>query len=594
MRWRSDGAGARQRLDAGETVRRRSASGRTRGRVWFGVSVLALALVLGLGVVGARNTGAGAEPAGVPPVQATYHGIKPYHTFAVGELQYDAWTHGDIVFYSPPGMVTQEMADQWLAWYAATDDILRAIVGDDEDFEARYRGNDPNFGRMKIIGTPPDSCGAGCGNKAQAEGVGIIDRMVAEPDNYEHHWILFYEQARGGRDEAFDLAASWPREAYHLPHLVAALTFHEIGGAEGLARGVPADIHGGLQKWVDLGRPYVEQFVEREQRWFDDPYPDGTFIYPPQTSMLLHIAVDDGVDTVARIFDNLGQYPDNLMYPDSTAAICDWQAAVNDATGGAYADRMVDEWHLPGDCTYDMGQDRSGAHFPDDLRFGANGFCADPDYKPGTAQVGHVPCDGSEDQRSIVVEDRGDGTFLMALGDPNRCLDASGTRVVVWSCHGGGNQVWKWAGDRLQQPGSGLCVTANPRTRWGGGTLSMEPCSDSPAQRINGGGLPVTTTTTAPPTTQTTNPPTTSSVTSPPSSTTGPSVTTPTTSTSVSSTTVPATTVPRPRGSRRRRPRPRCRRRPAHRPAAHRSRSGQWVRRPWSTSVRASASIRAR
>ncbi|MEM9565661.1 MAG: RICIN domain-containing protein [Actinomycetota bacterium] len=539
MRWRSDGT-----VDSGRpwaTVRP-GASGqsprRQRGRLGFAGAVVVLGAVLALGLVGTGY--AGAEPAGVPPVRATYHGVKPYNTFAVGQVQYDAWTYGDIAFYSPPGMVTQEMADQWLAWYATTDDILRTIIGDDEDFEARYRADDPNFGRVKVIGTPTDSCGAGCGNKAKAEGVGIIDDMVAEPDNYEHHWILFYEQARGGRDEPFDLAASWPREAYHLPHLVAALTFHEIDGVDGLRRGVPGDIHRGLQKWADHGRSYVDVFVEREQRWFAD----GTIIYPPQTSILLHLAVNDGVDTLTRVFDNLGQYPDNLMYADSTSAICDWQAAVNDATGNAHASRMVDEWHLPGPCSYDRGRDSSGAHHVDDLRFEANGFCADPSYKPGTAQVGHVPCDGSDGQRFAVAEDRGDGTFLLSLGEPDRCLDASGTNVVTWSCHGGGNQLWQWSGDRLQQPGTDLCVAANPRTRWGGGTLAMEPCADSPTQRINTGGLSVTTTTAAPPTTA---PPTTAT-------TTGPATTKPVTATvpstvsssPVSSSPVSSTTVARP------------------------------------------------
>ncbi|MEM7271650.1 MAG: hypothetical protein AAF547_01100 [Actinomycetota bacterium] len=140
--------------------------------------------------------------------------------------QYDAWTHGDLVLYTPPGRVTQEMANQWLAWQATTDAILRTLIGDDETFDSKYRSNDPHFGRKKVIATPHESCGAGCGNKQIAEGVGIIDAMVAEPGNFEHQWILFYEQARGGRDEVFDLSASWPREQYVLPHLVAALTFY--------------------------------------------------------------------------------------------------------------------------------------------------------------------------------------------------------------------------------------------------------------------------------------------------------------------------------------------------------------------------------
>ena len=464
-------------------------AGRTRA-VWFWACLTITAVALGVGLVSALGTEAEAEAAAgnVAPVQATYHGVKPYDTISVGTLEYDAWTYGDIVFYSPPGMVTQDMANQWLAWYATTDDILRTLIGDDEHFEGRFRRNDRNFGKVKVIGTPPDSCGAGCGNKQIAEGVGIIDKMVAEPNNYDHHWILFYEQARGGVDESFDLAASWPREAYHLPHLIAALTYYEIGGIDGVQRGVPGDIYNGLQKWADLDRQYVDQFVEREQRWFDDQHPDGSYIYPPQTSMLLHIGLDEGYDTLAQALRNLGQYPDNFMYSSSTDAMCDWQAAINDATGNRYADRMVNEWGMPGGCTYDIGQSSSSADHPNDLRFEASGLCIEPDYKPNSGLLGHYPCDGSADQQFSIVNDRDDGTFSVALGADGGCLDASGRRLVVWSCHGADNQMWQWNGDQLQQPDSDLCITANIGARWGGGLLSLESCADSPAQRINTNG----------------------------------------------------------------------------------------------------------
>ena len=456
-------------------------------RLGFGVSLVVFALALGFGFVSLLNSEVKAEAAAgsVPPVEAEYQGIRPYDSISSGTLDYDAWTYRDIVFYSPPGMVTQDMANQWLAWYATTDDILRALIDDDEHFEGRFRRNDRNFGKVKVIGTPPDSCGAGCGNKQIAEGVGIIDKMVAEPDNYEHHWILFYEQARGGVDETFDLAASWPRESYHLPHLIAALTYYEIEGLDGVQKGVPGDIYGGLQKWADLDRQYVDLFVEREQRWFGDQFPDGSFIYPPQTSILLHIAVNNGYDTLARALRNVGQYPDNFMYSNSTDAICDWQAAVNDATGNQYADRMVNEWDFPGNCGDNLANAESSAHHPNDLRFEASGLCAEPSYKPGSGMTGHYPCNGSADQQFGITNQRDDGTFSVTLGSPDRCLDASGTRVVTWGCHGASNQMWQWNGDQLQQPDSGLCITANVSTRWGGGLLSMEACTDSPTQRIN-------------------------------------------------------------------------------------------------------------
>lgn len=448
------------------------------------VGTLLVVVLLSAIAVVAQPPVSEAAAGNVAPVEATYHGVLPYNTFSVGQLQYDAWTYGDIVFYSPPGMVTQEMANQWLAWYATTDDILRALTNNDALFEDRFRGNDPNFGWRKVIGTPPDSCGAGCGNKTQAEGVGIIDAMVADPDNFEHHWILFYEQARGGRDAAFDLSASWPRENYVLPHLVAALTFYEIGGMPGLERGVPGDIYNGLQDWIDWDTPWVEQFVEREQRFFTDQYPNGDYIYPPAVGIYLHIAVDDGYEAVASIFHELRSYPDNLRYDDSTQAICDFRAAINDGTNNRYDAVGVDDWGLPAECSYDMGQGQSVDSYPNDLRFSLSGQCADPLFKPNTAIVGLFPCNGSPEQQVTFV-DIGDDKFRIEFGDDAGCFDEGSPQfVIVWGCHGQSQQHFQIEGNTIQAVGSERCVTARPENRWGGGLLTLEPCAGSPEQQV--------------------------------------------------------------------------------------------------------------
>ncbi len=513
-----------------------------RGRRYLaGFSWVTFLLVLGL--LGMLTSGS--DAAGVAPVEATYHGVKTHHGFAT-TADYDAWTYGDILMYTPPGQVSQEMANQWLAWQATTDDILRKLINNDEVFEGKYRGNVGEFGRVKSIATPTDSCGAGCGNKNLAEGVGIIDKMIAEPDNYEHQWILFYEQARGGQDEVFDLSASWPREMYVLPHLAAALTFYEIGGMDGLQKGVPADILAGKQKWEDSGLNYVETFVEREQRWFDAKYEDGTIIYPPQPSLLLHIGIEDGLETLGQVLTNLGHYPDNFVYENSTDAICDFQAAVNDATGNKYADYMVNDWGMPGNCDYDMGQATSTANFPDDLRFESNGLCVEPDFMPNAARTGSYPCNGSDAQK-VKFTPVNDTQFLVQFQSDDECLEGP----IVWSCHGGSHQLWEWRGEhQLFNVGNQKCLAAHPHNRWSGGLLTLEECADVPAQRINTGGTVVATTTTAPPTTAPPEPPPSEPTTTmpPPPPPTEPTSTTteaPTTTTvpETTTTTGPTTTV---------------------------------------------------
>lgn len=438
------------------------------------------------------DAAAAAAVGNVPPVQAVYHGIKPYKSFLVGTFDYDAWTYGDLVFYAPPGMVTQEMANQWLAWHAVTDDILRTLVGDDEDFESRYRLDDPNFGRKKVIATPPDSCGAGCGNKTQAEGVGIIDQMVAEPDNYENHWILFYEQARGGRDEIFDLSASWPRESYVLPHIVAALTYYEIEGFTGLQRGLPGSVYRGYQQWLTHDTSYVDQFIEREQRFFDDQYPSGDFIYPAHAGILLHLAITEGIDTLAAILDNLGQYPDNFKYENSTQAMCDFRAAVNDATDYRYDTISVTDWRLPANCLYDLGQ--NAGEFDDDFTFAVSGMCADSAFMPQVPIVGQFPCNGSAEQKVSLepVEPVEDGRFLIKFTDTNQCVDINYVRfVLIWPCNGAPQQQWQQVGDTLRSVESGQCIVATPGNQWGGGLITLADCTGEPGQNIFG-DMPVT------------------------------------------------------------------------------------------------------
>ncbi|MEM7271651.1 MAG: RICIN domain-containing protein [Actinomycetota bacterium] len=251
---------------------------------------------------------------------------------------------------------------------------------------------------------------------------------------------------------------------------------------EALQRGVPGDILSGKQRWEDSGLTYTDVFIEREQRWFEDKYADGTIIFPPQPSLLLHIGVEDGVDALARVLANLGHYPDNLMYENSTDAICDFQAAVNDATGNKYATWMVQDWGLPGNCDYDMGQQASTAAFADDLRFESSGLCVDPRFMPNAARPGHFPCNGAAEQKvsfEPVAEDR----FLIKFTSTGQCFEG----LSVWTCHGDPHQVWEWRGAQLYNVGVDKCLTARQNNRWGGGLLTMETCADTPAQRINSG-----------------------------------------------------------------------------------------------------------
>lgn len=422
-----------------------------------------------------------AQSSTLPPVDATYHGLQQFYGFRV-DAEYDAWTYGDIAFYAPPGRVTQEMANQWLAWYARADELYRMVVPrTDEEFDLAFRSNDHNFGRKKIIAFVEDSCGAGCGNKGQAETTVNLDLAIADPYNYTYHWTLFYEMGRGGGAEPFDYRAHWPNQTYYLPHLMAGLVYYDFGGMEGLlqeldgSQGVPGNMWRDLDNWSADGYQYVDYFTDQEQTWFD---PNGYF--PITTSILQRIAVEQGLETLNQILDNIADRPASKSFDTATEAMCAFQSAINEATT-AYADRLVNEWGMPS-CD-GLPIPPSHASYAGDIRNDGSGMCID--RLIGTTQMSQGPCNGSEEQR--LVEVPVDGGFLLQFENSNECVEDGygGGTVNLWTCNPNPWMTFNWDEGRLRSNYSNLCMTISDERVNSGARLRMEPCSNSIFQKFN-------------------------------------------------------------------------------------------------------------
>jgi non-reducing end alpha-L-arabinofuranosidase len=72
-----------------------------------------------------------------------------------------------------------------------------------------------------------------------------------------------------------------------------------------------------------------------------------------------------------------------------------------------------------------------------------------------------------------------------------RCLDivgggtAAGTKVELWDCNGGGNQVWQpQANGSLLNPASGLCLDDPADNTANGTQLQIYTCNGTPAQQF--------------------------------------------------------------------------------------------------------------
>ncbi|MEM7539065.1 MAG: Ig domain-containing protein, partial [Chloroflexota bacterium] len=374
-------------------------------------------------------------------VNATYHGVMEYPTFNVGTLQYDAWSYGDVALYTPPGKININQANLWLAWYHRVDELYRQVTEGTgrTDFDLTYRADAPGLGRKKMLGHPHDSCGAGCGNKQKAEAVGILDRLVASPDNYVDHWILFYEMGRaGGNFESFYGRATWPTNTIILPHLMAGMSFYVVGGSDAaIEQGTPGHLLNRLDAWTQSGNRWVDHFVASDQQ-----STGGYNSHDLIAAMFYRILQDtDDINTIVAILNNMSNKPS----PSSAQqAMCDFQRSIREATGDRYTVKMVHEWGLPEGCGwavsvpnraptisltwsgYDLGgtvgQINNGVTFSandpdgDSLTFSANGLPPGLNINSSNGTITGVYQQAGSFRVTVTVSDGRGGTDSVSFG----------------------------------------------------------------------------------------------------------------------------------------------------------------------------------
>ncbi|MEM7338482.1 MAG: Ig domain-containing protein [Actinomycetota bacterium] len=286
------------------------------------------------------TTAAPTAPAEATP--ASFQGVHPFDSFFQGRQQYDAWTAGDIAFYAPQGRVAPEVAAGWMDWYVRTDAMYRVVSGRD-NFDQVYRRGTPDLGNKKVLAIV-ETCGAGCGSKQQAEAdPGYINAMVGSPNDFQQHWIFFYEMGRGGSPEPWYGRATWPKNTVIIPHLMAGLAFYEFGGINALQPGnIPGDLLAELDRWEQEDIEYIDNFPIADQQ-----SQGGYTSHHLMPAMLWRIRMETDVATVGQITANMAAKPESTS---AQQAMCDFRASVNEATGGRFDSRMTGPWGLPDTC----------------------------------------------------------------------------------------------------------------------------------------------------------------------------------------------------------------------------------------------------
>lgn len=308
-------------------------------------------LLLAILLVDAGPTIAQTQTDPIPPPdelidEPIFVGTYPMDSFTEGRIDRDLWAYKDVAFYAPPGEVDPEIGKQWIQWYAVTDQLYwemsQALGVSAEEFDQVFRQSNGNLNRrMKRVAIVPNSCGVGCGNKNGAETAFGTSHFLAAPDDWslQGHWTLYYEFGRGGRGERYQGRGMWPTNTILEPHLIAGLTFYELGGLEGLQKGIPGDFPKVLESWQASGLKYIEFFSEPG---VIDP---GDFdSHGIMNAMLLHIAAETNRETVFAILSNMAQ---KEIATSAEMGMCDFQDAVNTATNNQFEARMVHNWGLP-------------------------------------------------------------------------------------------------------------------------------------------------------------------------------------------------------------------------------------------------------
>ncbi|MEL6984919.1 MAG: hypothetical protein AAFO29_20990, partial [Actinomycetota bacterium] len=163
--------------------------------------------------------------------------------------------------------------------------------------------------------------------------------------NPDAHWIFFYEMGRVGSASSFEDfygRATWPTNTLIVPHMMAAVAYYDLGGESLLRNGNTKFLFEELDRWEAENIEYVDQFPIPNQQT-----QNGYTSHHLMPAMLLTIATETSLDTLWQILENMSNEPEATS---ATQAMCDFQDAVNAATGGRYAARMTGEWGLPDTC----------------------------------------------------------------------------------------------------------------------------------------------------------------------------------------------------------------------------------------------------
>lgn len=291
-----------------------------------------------------------------------YLGKENYVSLTGLQVECDIYLYQGLKLRFPAhhGRLEPKVIKQWMKWLKLTDSIQQQLFVS-EAFLDGGMARELGAGNLDaIVGHRPLAYAGGTYASApRSEGDDVGKVLLEKPDDFHRHWTLIYEMGRV-HPGPWHFRATWPPYTFMNAHFQTGLVIHHLGGDEALE--VPNPYNSlsyqynitGLDFWtcsdfkfVDTFQPDfadrgVELFIgeERNHLW------GGTI----NSMILFHIYRNDAFEKMVEVLQNMAR-KQRLVSTAAQAAL-DFSEAINDATDGKYARKLVDEWGMPDPKNY--------------------------------------------------------------------------------------------------------------------------------------------------------------------------------------------------------------------------------------------------
>jgi hypothetical protein len=192
----------------------------------------------------------------------------------------------------------------------------------------------------------------------RSEGDDVGKVLLEDPDDFHRHWTLIYEMGRV-HPGPWHFRATWPPYTFMNAHFQTAVVLHEIGGKKGLVanpyNGLAYETNiTGLDFWERSDYKFAETFQEDFNDRGVELFHNGerNYLWGGSINMIIlfHIYREDGFEKMVEVLQNMARK--QRLVSTAAQAGLDFSEAVNEATDGKYARKLIEDWGMPDPAKY--------------------------------------------------------------------------------------------------------------------------------------------------------------------------------------------------------------------------------------------------